>query len=155
MLNRVVIKKALKTDLPDILLLQRLAFQEIADRYNNQKISPLVQTQSEILQEFANRTFLKAIFKGKIIGSVRAHQEGDTCYVGRLIVHPRYQNQGIGTILMEKIEDLFLKAKRFEIFTGERDDKNIYLYQKRGYNIFKRENINEKLTLLFLEKRMN
>ena len=151
----MAIKRALKTDLPDILLLQRLAFQEIADRYNDQKISPLVQTQSEILQEFTKRTFLKAIFEGKIIGSVRAHQEGDTCYVGRLIVHPHYQNQGIGTILMDEIENLFLNVKRFEIFTGERDNKNIYLYQKRGYNTFKSENINEKLTLLFMEKRMN
>ena len=63
LLNRVVIKRALKTDLPDILLLQKLAFQEIADRYNDQNIAPLVQTQSEILQEFAKRFFLKAIFK--------------------------------------------------------------------------------------------
>ena len=151
----MVIKRALKTDLPDILFLQQLAFQEIADRYNDQNIAPLVQTMKEILKEFSNRTFLKAIFEDRIVGSVRAHQEAESCYVGRLIVHLSYQNHGIGTSLMVKIESMFRNVKRFEIFTGERDTKNIYLYQKLGYNIFKKEKINDKLTLLFMEKNMS
>jgi ribosomal protein S18 acetylase RimI-like enzyme len=95
---------------------------------------------------------LKALIKDLLVGSVRAHQEAETCYVGRLIVHPSYQNQGIGTILMKNIESKFKNVKRFEIFTGKSDKKNIYLYQKLGYNIFKNEFIDEKLTLLFMEK---
>ena len=155
MLNGLIIKKALKTDMPAILLLQKLAFQEIADRYNDQNIAPLLQTSHEIIQEFSKRFFLKALIKDLLIGSVRAHQEAETCYVGRLIVHPNYQNRGIGTILMNKIENKFKNVKRFEIFTGKRDKKNIYLYQKLGYNIFKNEYINEKLILHFMEKRMS
>lgn len=155
MLGGLRIKRALKTDLPDILLLQQLAFQEIAERYNDQNIDPLLQTLNEILEEFSKRIFLKAFINDLLVGSVRAHQKAETCYVGRLIVHPSYQNQGIGTILVKKIESHFKNVKRFEIFTGERDKKNIYLYQKLGYNIFKNEYISEKLTLFFMEKRMS
>ncbi len=155
MLGGLIIKRALKTDMPDILLLQQLAFQEIADRYNDQNIAPLLQTLKEITQEFSERIFLKAHIKDLLVGSVRAHQEAETCYVGRLIVHPSYQNQGIGTLLMKKIESMFKNVKKFEIFTGKRDKKNIYLYQKLSYNIFKKEYINEKLILLFMEKKMS
>jgi len=46
------------------------------------------------------------------------------------------QNQGIGTILMKEIEKCFT-PKRFELFVGSKSGKNIYLYQKLGYSIFK------------------
>lgn len=73
---------------------------------------------------------------GKIIGTIRAHQKDVTCYVGRLAVHPDMQNQGIGTALMKEIERYF-NLERFELFVGSKSGKNIHLYQKCGYNVFK------------------
>lgn len=55
-------------------------------------------------------------YDGKIIGSVRAFEKGETCYIGRLIVHADYQNQGFGTKLLNRIENIF-NSKRFELFT--------------------------------------
>ena len=77
----------------------------------------------------------------------------DTCYIGRLIVHPDYQNQGIGTALMSEIEDKFSNISRFEIFTGYKSEKNLYIYKKLGYETFKEEVVDDKLTLVFLEKK--
>ena len=89
---------------------------------------------------------------GCIVGSVRAYLSEGTCFVGRLIVHPSVQNQGIGTRLMNEIEHAFSHAARFELFTGHLSERNLYLYHKLGYRPFKQERISDALTLVYLEK---
>ncbi|MDE2590279.1 MAG: GNAT family N-acetyltransferase, partial [Patescibacteria group bacterium] len=87
-----------------------------------------------------------------IIGSVRAFVQGNTCYIGRLAVHPDFQNQGIGSQLVNEIENTFKTCTRFELFTGHKSEKNIRLYQKLGYETFKTEKITEQIILVYLEK---
>jgi len=72
----------------------------------------------------------------------------------RLIVHPNYQNKGIGTKLINQIEKYFEdeKINKYELFTGEKSQKNIYLYQKLGYKIFKTEKLSENVNIIYLEK---
>ncbi|MFB0561010.1 MAG: GNAT family N-acetyltransferase [Candidatus Lokiarchaeia archaeon] len=146
------IKYAQIGDMPVILELQKLAYQSEAEIYNDFTIPPLTQTLEEIKNDFSHQTFIKAIINDKIIGSVRAYEKEGTCYIGRLIVHPDFQNQGIGTKLMNKIEAIFQDAKRYELFTGHKSKRNLYLYQKLGYKKFKTEKINENLKLVYLEK---
>jgi len=61
--------------------------------------------------------FLNALEEGEIVGSVRAYLERGTVYIGRLMVKPDSQNNGIGTRLMQAIEDHFRMADRYELFT--------------------------------------
>jgi ribosomal protein S18 acetylase RimI-like enzyme len=89
----------------------------------------------------------------KIFGSVRARLiNPETCYIGRLIVHPKYQNRGIGNRLMDRIEVIFKENKRFELITGHQSKKNLHFYKKRGYKIFKRQKLTDNLDMLYLEK---
>ena len=148
----MIIENALISDLEEILALQKLAYLSEAEICNDFSIPPLLQTIEDIKSEYAYKTFLKAVDSGKIIGSVRANLQDGTCYIGKLIVHPDYQNRGIGTALMNSIENCFKGCKRYELFTGKKSVKNIYLYNKLGYRIFKEEKISEKLTLVSLEK---
>lgn len=78
--------------------------------------------------------------------------DSETCYIGRLIVHPDFQNQGIGTKLMKEIENKFSYCKKFELITGHKSEKNIKLYEKLNYNIYKMEKLTENLNLVYLEK---
>jgi ribosomal protein S18 acetylase RimI-like enzyme len=148
----MIIKPATINDADEILSLQKLAYQSEAEIYNDFNIPPLNQSLEEIKDEFDNKTFLKAVVDGKIIGSVRAFVEQGTCYIGRLIVHPDFQNQGTGTKMMNEIEKFFKKAKRFELFTGHKSKRNIYLYQKLGYRIFRTEKITDNLEIVYLVK---
>jgi len=148
-----MIERAVTDDAEEILSLQKIAYRSEAEIYNDFTIPPLTQTLEGIKKDFENQFFLKAIIDGKIIGSVRAFAKEGTCYVGRLIVHPDFQNRGIGTHLMNRIEKDFKEAKRFEIFTGHKSERNLYLYQKLGYQPFKSVKANEKLTIVYLEKR--
>ena len=150
----VIITQAVIEDAAEVLSLQKLAYQSEADIYQDYSIPPLIQTLAEIKAEFDSRLFLKVTTAGRIIGSVRAYLQDETGYIGRLIVHPDFQNRGIGTKLMQAIEQQFPLAKRYELFTGGRSEGNLYLYQKLGYKIFRRERVTERLELVFLEKQV-
>jgi GNAT superfamily N-acetyltransferase len=143
---------AKESDGPEILTLQRIAYTIEAKNYNDYPIDPLVETLEEWKETFKTHTVLKAMVNGKIIGSVRVLDKNGTCYVGRLMVHPNYQNHGIGTKLLNEVEDRFSSCSRFELFTGNKSTKNLYLYEKHGYKAFKTVPIADNLQLVFLEK---
>ena len=51
---------------------------------------------------------------------------------------------------MKEIENIF-KSKRFELFTVDKSQKNLYLYQKLGYEMFKTEKI-DNINFIYLAK---
>jgi ribosomal protein S18 acetylase RimI-like enzyme len=138
-------------DAQEILALQRLAYHTEAVLYDNFGIPPLTQTIKDLITQFDDHTFLKAVNSGQIIGSVRAKCQGETCYIGRLIVHPDFQNQGIGARLMYEIEKS-QHAERYELFTGSKSERSLHLYKKLGYSKFRSERETDKLTIIFLQK---
>lgn len=145
------IESASILDAEEILNLQKKSYRSEAELYNDFSIPPMIQTLREIRDEFATQKFLKATENNMIVGSVRAYEKNDTCHIGRLMVHPDFQDRGIGTKLMLQVEILFA-TKRFELFTGSKSQKNISLYQKLGYWKFKTESINEHISLVHMEK---
>jgi len=146
------ITRASSEDATTILELQKLAYQSPAKLYNDFNIPPLMQTIDELRSEFTYKVFLKALVEDRIVGSVRGYEAGDTCYIDRLLVHPDYQGQGIGTALMGQIESCFGQAQRYELFTGHKSERNIHLYERLGYLIFRSEEINRNLSYVFMEK---
>ncbi len=151
----MLIERAALSDAEEILALQKQAYRSETEIYNDFKIPPMVQTLEGIEKDFENQYFLKALIDRRIIGSVRAYSKEGTCYIGRLIVHPDFQNRGIGTKLMNEIEKIFGTCQRFELFTGDRSERNLYLYQKLGYKIFKTANITDQTTIVYLEKKID
>ena len=146
------ILRATIADAQPILDLQKLCFQSEAKLYEDYRIPPLLQTVQQLVEELHCMTVLKALEGQEIVGSVRAHADKGTCHIGRLIVHPQRQNHGIGTQLMVAIENLFGDVPRFELFTGDRSQKNLHLYNKLGYREFKRESLGGEVILVYMEK---
>jgi len=145
------IMKAEKADATKILRVQYAAYQSEAALYNDYSIQPLMQTVEQITDEICDGVVLKAVNDGRIIGSVRAREKENTIYIGKLIVLPEYQNLGIGKSLLRAIEDAF-RGKRYELFTGEKSEKNIILYEKCGYIRLKKEEVDQGLVHIYLEK---
>jgi ribosomal protein S18 acetylase RimI-like enzyme len=150
--NSVLIEQATVQDALEILTLQKLAYQSEAAIYDDYTIPPLTQTLDALVAQFQDEVVLKAVLDGKIIGSVRGYLRDGTCYIGRLIVHPDFQNRGIGTRLMQEMESHFGQADRYELFTGEKSVKNLHLYQKLGYRFLRREQITQRVVVVYLEK---
>ncbi|MCL2874134.1 MAG: GNAT family N-acetyltransferase [Defluviitaleaceae bacterium] len=138
-------------DLPDILSLQHLAYQSEAELVGDYLIPPLTQTLEGITEDFKNGLILKVVENNEIIGSVRMRFFENTLYIGRLIVAPTNQNQGIGTALLLAVEELYPDV-RLELFTSDKSNKNLSLYTKNGYKEFKRKKLNENINFVYLEK---
>lgn len=147
----IKIDAARRDDLAVILELQKLAYQSEAELYEDPHLLPLMQTLGDLQDEYEHMLFLKALAGKKIVGSVRAEARDGTCYIAKLIVHPDWQGQGIGTSLMKEIERRFA-GNRFELFTGDLSKRNLHLYQKLGYKEFCREPLSPLLTLVYMEK---
>jgi len=141
------------SDAQEILDLQKLAYQSEAALYHDYTIPPLTQSLEQMQEDLRKQVVFKATLDGKIIGSVRGYLRDGTCYIGRLIVHPEFQNRGIGTSLMKTIEQHFAQAQRYELFTGDRSERNLHLYHKLGYRAFRQEKLTDQTTIVFLEKR--
>ena len=148
----MIIIKAEKEDLQKILDLQYLAYQSEARLFDNQDIPPLKQTLADVEYEYQKGMILKALDEGEtIIGSVRAFCDSGTVYIGKLMVHPSKQGQGIGTKLLLEMEKQ-CPNQRYELFTSSRSERNIELYKKLGYKIFDEEQVTEELRFVYMEK---
>jgi GNAT superfamily N-acetyltransferase len=80
---------------------------------------------------------------------------GVPAYNPRLIVHPTFQNQGVGAYLMKTLEDKFPDDSIFQFFTGEKSERNVHLYTKLGYQVTRRETADYGIVLVHMEKHHN
>lgn len=153
-MDQVYISCAEEQDLKEILALQYLAFESEAALFGRRDIPPLVQTISDLKEEFRNNTtFLKLVVDNIIVSSVRIHFDRlkDTVFVGKLMTHPEYRGRGFGTLMLREIENLF-PHKRYELFTSTKSIKNIRLYENVGYKAFTKKAVEKDLELVFMEK---
>jgi ribosomal protein S18 acetylase RimI-like enzyme len=148
----LVVSEATKSDLREILALQYSAYQSEAVLLNDYTIPPLKQTLADIESEFATSLFLKATdTQEKIVGSVRGRVVDGALFIGKLIVHPSMQGRGVGTELLNELERI-CDCTRCELFTSSKSVRNIRLYERVGYSIYKEEKISDRLTFVYLQK---
>jgi len=147
----IQIEKAKLEDMETILKLQYAAYQSEALLHNDFTIQPLTQTLEESIEDYHKKIVLKAVQLGEIIGSIRAYAEGDTAYIGKLMVHPDHQNKGLGKFLLAAIEKEF-PGKRFELYTAAKSGRNLHLYETSGYIRLREETDNAGIRFVFLEK---
>ena len=152
MVNKYKILKSAEEDAAEILNLQYIAYHSEAELNDDFTIQPLTQTLDELIVEYRKGVVLKAVLDDVIIGSVRAYADGDTVYIGKLIVHPDHQGKGLGKKLLATIESK-LSRKRFELFTSCKSEKNLRLYEKAGYKQFKEETDDSGIKFVYLEKK--
>ena len=137
----------------ELLALQRLCFHPEAALSGDFTIPPLTQTLEELVEDMRRKTVLALRVGDRLMGSVRAYLDGETCEIGRLMVHPELQGQGLGRRLMAEIETAFAApGRRYHLFTGHLSARNLALYGKLGYLEYKRERYSPRLVVVFLEK---
>ena len=151
-LDTILYQRAEKSDAPEILALQKAAYQSEAEIYGDDSLPALQQTLEELEQDFERMILLKAVVNGKIIGAVRGHAVADTAYLSRVVVHPYFRRRGIGRRLLDKIERAFPDVERFEAKTGHQSKRNLFQYARLGYQTFKTEPFTPTITWVYLQK---
>lgn len=139
-------------DAPALLALQQRAYQSEAELYADWTIPPLTQSLASLRAEIGTQTVLKACLDGATVGSVRARLVAACAQIGRLIVAPECQRQGIGSQLLRAIEAALPEAERFELFTGSRSAGNLRLYQRHGYAVRETRALSDRVSVVYLEK---
>jgi N-acetylglutamate synthase-like GNAT family acetyltransferase len=147
-----MIRRATEEDLPEIQRLQRAAFREEAEYVRDTEIKPMTETVEGMKEELRTSLILIYVEDGRIVGSVRARMEGDTCHINRLVVLPNHWSKGIGSALMREVESRFPDAKAFELFTRADHPRTRPFYAKHGYLPFKTEKATDTLTFVYLRK---
>ncbi len=146
------IQPARQQDLPEILAVQRAAFETEAQLVNDWNIPPLTQTLDELTNDWRKGIMLKAVNEdGIIVGTVRGHNAPDGFYIGRLAVLPQWQGRGMGTALLEAIIAI-AEACRLVLFTSTKSERNLRLYEKFGFTHFKKSTTATGVPLIWLEK---
>ena len=114
--NEIKIKKAKKDDYEEIYKIVNKAFSEYKKNKNN---PDLEETPADVLKDIENDIVLVLSKNKKIVGSLRLNEkEKRKLYLKKFAILPEFQNQGFGTLLFEKAEQIAEKS----------DKKEIYLY---------------------------
>jgi GNAT superfamily N-acetyltransferase len=137
----------------ELLELQKLCFYTEAELNQEFNIPPLKQTLDSLREDFRTHTVLAAWVGPWLVGSVRGRRDGAICRIGRLIVHPDHRGRGLGKTLMAAIEAAFPGVEYYEVFTGERSERNLRLYGSLGYVPYHWDVVTPRLTLIHLRKK--
>lgn len=146
------IRNANLDDASEILEIQKEAFLGQAKIYNNYELPPLTQEIESLREEYKEKIVLKYEVQNRIIGSVRYKDEDGTVTVDRLVVKPSEQSKGIGTRLLQAVEEMNPEATKFRLFTGNKSERNIHLYKNVGYKEIGRSFTDQGIQLIYMEK---
>jgi tRNA (guanine37-N1)-methyltransferase len=134
-LDGLVITVAEPADAGELLTLQRAAFVTEGQLNSSFEIPPLTETLADVEASLATGTVLVARLRGRLVASVRGEvRPGGRWYVGRLMVAPDRQRQGIGSRMMDEIEALAPPGtEAISLLTGAGSAEVLGYYRGRGY----------------------
>ncbi|GAA1822824.1 tRNA (guanosine(37)-N1)-methyltransferase TrmD [Microlunatus capsulatus] len=136
----LVVTRAVPEDAGELWTLQQAAYLVEGRRHATFDIPPLVESLAEVRTSLDDGLVLVARRAGRLVGSVRGEaREGGDWYVGRLMVAPDLQGEGLGSALLERVEALAPEGtRRVVLVTGVLSEANVRFYRRRGYRVLGR-----------------
>lgn len=152
-----VIRSIRPDDAGEVLTLQRAAFVQEALIYGTPDLPPLTQTLDELRAELERNLGLVALDATRVVGAVRARLDGSLLLIGRLVIAPDRQGEGIGSRLLTAVEEAGRDAgaTTAELFTGSLSTANLRLYEREGYAESTRVPGDDGIEQVFLRKPLN
>ena len=148
----MIIELATIQDVPALLDLQRKAFGPLCEELEWKDAPVLTESLEQAYEKFARCTTLKVQNDEELmIGSVNGNVTDGSLYIGRLMVLPEYQQQGIGKQLFREIQRL-LPHNRVWLCTCQQVPAPYNFYLREGFKPFKSEKVGPNLTWIYLEK---
>lgn len=147
------LSEATLEDAGELFTLQRAAFFAEAVLNGSLELPPLTQSLDELRASIGEGTLLLARRAGRLVGSVRGELRDDVWYVGRLMVAPDLQGQGLGRLLMSEIEARApTPARVVQLVTGVASVRNLSFYRRRGYQEVSRSSDQAGVPIVLFEK---
>ena len=144
------------SNLDQVFYIQRTAYQPLFEKYRDESTNPYMETRETVLRKYT-RTGTKGylILKDKTaVGAVRVALNDKYGRISALCVLPQFQGQGIAQTALLKIDCMHPEIEMWFFDTILEEAGNCRLYEKIEYRkTGKTEKINDKMTLVYYEKR--
>lgn len=157
---KVQLVRADISDAKEIHAMQIESFRELLEKYRDYDTSPASESvekvEARLKQDF---TYYYFICTGtQKVGAVRVidpKEQGKNKRISPIFIMPDFRGRGIAQEAMRLCEETH-GSENWELDTILQEPGNCHLYEKMGYRQTGRtEVINERLTLVFYEKRKN
>lgn len=131
------VRDATAADAGEIYTLQRACWLQELEANPGVVIPALTESLDDVVAGLAEHRTWVARRAGRLVGSVRARLTSRGGWdVGRLMVAPDLQGQGLGRLLLEHAEAAAPpEATSYVLFTGARSTANLRMYKKAGYRL--------------------
>lgn len=145
-------------DAKELHAMQVESFQELFEKYQDYDTSPANESvekiEARLKQNFTYYYFICiGMQKAGAIRIVDKKEDGKNKRISPIFVLPEFQGQGIAQEAIRLCEEIH-GNEDWELDTILQEPKNCHLYEKMGYRqTGKTEVINERLTLVFYEKK--
>lgn len=80
-----------------------------------------------------NYTLVGKTQESKIVGIISVFNRQSIVHISTLYIHPNFQNQGLGTVLLNDVFHQFPNARKFTLRVFERNIKARKFYFKQGF----------------------
>ncbi|HET8562038.1 MAG TPA: tRNA (guanosine(37)-N1)-methyltransferase TrmD [Marmoricola sp.] len=121
-------------DAGELLTLQRACWAQGQRADPEIEIDVLAEDLDDVRTWIAEGTVLVLRSAGRLVGAVRGRLADDRWHIGRLMVSPDLQGQGLGRMLLDAIEEVAPPgASSFELLTGSGGAGDRRLYRSAGY----------------------
>ena len=130
------LRPAVPADAGELLTLQLACWVQEAHDNPGVTIPALGESLEDVRVWMRDWTVLVLRRGGRLIGAARARRHGEAWDVGRLMVAPDLQGQGLGRFLLDRVEAAApADVSSYELCTGVGSLRNRRMYQKAGYRL--------------------
>ncbi|WKA60231.1 GNAT family N-acetyltransferase [Planococcus shenhongbingii] len=151
----LVIKRTQETEAVQLLEIQKEAFLEDLKLYEDHETNPVNEPIERLLRKIEIFFHYTIWLEDEIIGGVDIRSLGENTYrLNRIFLSNKFQNQGLGSKIMQLIEKEFPAAVEWNLDTPHLNKRNHHFYEKLGYQKVGQHQITEKLFLYDYVKKM-
>ncbi|MCB0905633.1 MAG: tRNA (guanosine(37)-N1)-methyltransferase TrmD [Nocardioidaceae bacterium] len=130
------LRSAVPADAGELLTLQRACWLQEQQANPGVDIPALGEGLADVERWLGEWTVVVLRRSGRLVAAVRARLDGEAWDIGRLMVAPDLQGQGLGRRLLEVAEAAAPpEATSYVLFTGAGSVDNQRMYKKAGYRL--------------------
>lgn len=160
MMNRVKLEEVREDEILQLYDMQIQSFMPLYEKYHDE-MSPVNEPIETVRAKTlcGTRKYYFIVKDGARVGAInvgrKTSDEEESCfYIGPLFILPKYQNQGIGYVAIQKAFSLYPDIKVWKLDTILQEPANCHLYEKCGFvRVGEEHIINDNMTLVDYEKR--
>jgi tRNA (guanine37-N1)-methyltransferase len=130
------VRHAVPADAGEILTLQRACWMQEQQANPDAWVPALHESLDDVRRWLPEWTVLTLRRAGRLVAAARARSEGDEWDIGRLMVAPDLQGQGLGRVMLAAAEAAAPgDTTTYSLFTGAGSVANHRFYKRAGYRM--------------------